>query len=40
MPKPKVIKHEGQIIQVPDERTPDIVEVSYTHKQRNWLRNQ
>ena len=34
MPKPKVIKHEGQIIQVPDERTPDIVEVSYTQAKK------
>ena len=28
MPKPKVINEGGAIIQVPDEKTPEIIEVT------------
>lgn len=34
MVKTKAIKPEGQVIQVPDEKTPEIVEVSYTQAKK------
>jgi len=34
MPKPKVIKPEGQVIQVPDEKQPEIIEISHTQAKK------
>ena len=34
MPKPKLVYEGGAIIQVPDEKTPEIIEVSYTQAKK------
>lgn len=34
MPKPKLINEGGAIIQVPDEKTPEIIEVTYTQAKK------
>ena len=34
MPKPKIINEGGAIIQVPDEKTPEIIEVTYTQAKK------
>lgn len=34
MPKPKAIKPEGQVLQVPEEKVPEVIEVSYTQAKK------